>query len=238
MTNGAAGSAIKGISMVPKNGPSASSQAYRGVDSHLEVGERTRRSPIALSVFTISRDQRLSRWHLTEEDKQDNCTPVGGTEGPHSLDSRVHADGSESSSSPGLGLDESDHARRCSGGGGIACDRNLTATSHQGSSDGLRQRARQDKKEERRHWRLRWRAGCVTDVADISGLGVYALPGDPNQHAAGETAAFCALGSSTIDGATSEENCGRNAAGEAHVYPAALVAVSGQGLQLVLFGAC
>lgn len=223
MTNGAAGSAIKGISVVPVNVPSASTQASRAVENHLEAGGKTRRPSIALSVFTISRDQRLSRWDLVEANRPDTCTPVGGSS---------RADGAESSSSPDLDLhDEGDHARGCSDGGDTACNHEQTAMSRQ-HRGGSRQRTRQAKKEERRRWRLRWRAGCVTDVADVSGLDVYPLPGDPR------TAAFCATGARTKEGAICEEHCGRNVTGETRVSPAALVAVSGQGLQLVVFGSC
>eukprot|EP00752_Nemacystus_decipiens_P003736 g3442.t1 len=48
--------------------------------------------------------------------------------------------------------------------------------------------------------------------------------------------AFCTQSASTKDGPATTEYIGRDATGEAHVSPAALVAVSGQGLQLVLFG--
>ncbi len=173
VTTGAAGSAIKGIGVVPRKLPisparspasaassefSTSASVPPAAEEKAAAGDRTWPSPIALTVFTISRDRRLSRWDLVEEND--------------SLASCV---------------------------------------------DGMREgRRRDEKEEERKRWRLRWRAGCVTDVADVSGLDVVALPGDAIQ----------------------EEPCGASTSNKAGGSPAALVAVSGQGLQLVLFGGC
>lgn len=175
VTDGAAGSAIKGIGVIgvmPRNLPvspakSPASAVPSGFSASAAVlpaaeetaaGDRTRPSPIALTVFTISRDRRLSRWDLAEENDSLALTScVDGREG-----------------------------------------------------------RRRDEKGERRRWRLRWRAGCVTDVADVSGLDVVVLPGDAIQ----------------------EKYCGASTSDKAVGSPAALVAVSGQGLQLVLFGAC
>jgi len=142
VTHGAAGSAIKGVGVLPRNLPAPAGSSVLPVAGNAA-------SPIALIVFTISRDRRLSRWDLAEENQQ--------------LDGR----------------------------------------------DG-RQRA---EKGERKRWRLRWRAGCITDVADVSGLDVVVLPGDTIQ----------------------EDSCSRSTRNDS---PSVLVAVSGQGLQLVLFGAC
>lgn len=227
MTHGAAGSAIKGISVVPVNTPasaestaSAKTRVSPGVEKHPAAGRRTHRPSIAASVFTISRDQRLTRWDLVEENKSDTCTPFTGADGPHSPDSRIRGDGTERSSSSVVGS-LGDQCRQCSHAGGTASDAGL---SHVGS-DGLRQGTRQGENEERLRWRLRWRAGCVTDVADVSGLDVYPLPGNVAQSA------------SVNEDTTSEEHGGRTATEAAHASPAALVAVSGQGLQLVVFGA-
>lgn len=221
MTIGAAGSAIKGISVVPVNPPesvgsinSAEIHISPGVENHPAAEDRMVRPSIALSVFTIARDQRLSRWDLVEDNTSVTCTSVRETDGPYSSESRTRADGADSSSTPGLENGGDSGGRRCDVGD-TACQHEQTATSRHGS-DELGQRARQDKVEERRRWRLRWRAGCVTDVADVSGLDVYPLP-------VGNTA----QGASTNEGAVNE----------ARVSPAALVAVSGQGLQLVLFDA-
>lgn len=252
LTNGAAGSAIKGISVVPASSPisvgylpSAETHMSPGVEKHPAAGDRTRRSSIALSVFTISRDQRLSRWDLVDENKSlltsisDTCTAVRGADGRHSSGkfSRTRADGADRSSSRGL-ENGADRGRRCSDVVGAACGHVQTALPHR-DSHGLRQKTRPASNEEHRRWRLRWRAGCITDVADVSGLDVYPLPGgDPKQHSVSEADALCAQGASTREGAINEEDCGRNATNEADVSPAALVAVSGQGLQLVLFGVC
>lgn len=238
MTNGAAGSAIKGISLVPTNSPVSAGSTpftetpvYPGVENHLAAGDRgrTRRPSIALSVFTISRDQRLSRWDLVGETESlvtsvsDTCAVVQGADRRVLPQSRDCADGAKASSSPGL-EDGVDRGRPCSAAAGPAHHDVQTALSHQDSSgDGLRQRTRTNEREERRRWRLRWRAGCVTDVADVSGLDVYPLPGDPKQHHGNKEA-------------DNEEHCDRKAMNEAYVSPATLVAVSGQGLQLFHFG--
>lgn len=237
VTNGAAGSAIKGLSVVPvcspvSGGPfpPAETHVSPGVEKHPAAGDRTRRPSIALSVFTISRDQRLSRWDLAEENTLDTCIAIRGVDGRHSSGSRSLADSPGSSSSQDL-CSGGDRGRRCSDViGGTGRDRVRTALWHP-DSDGLRQRTRQDENEEPMRWRLRWRAGCVTDVADVSGLDVYLLPGDPKHYTPnGGEAAVCGQSASTEGG--------RNATDEVYVFPGALVAVSGQGLQLVLFGAC
>lgn len=243
MTQGAAGSAIKGIRVVPvsppvsaESSPSAKTRVSSGVEEHPATGDGTSRLSIALSVFTISRDQRLSRWDLVEQITSDNCATIGDTAGPHPPESRTRGSGADISSSPCLGREGDRGRQRVDDVGGAACDHSRTPLSHQGN-DGMRQRARRDKNEEGRRWRLRWRAGCVTDVADVSDLDVYPLPGDPKQQTVYEGAAFRAKGARPKEVAASEECHGRHATDEAHACPAALVAVSGQGLQLVLFGA-
>lgn len=214
------------------------------------AGARLHRSPIALSVFTISRDQRLSRWDLMEEDNSlltsVSETPiiVTGTNDRQYSDSRTRGDDADSSSSLGLG-GEGNRGTRNADAAVAACDELRAVLSQQGG-DGLRQRTRQEeKKEEQRRWRLRWRAGCVTDVCDISGLDVVPLIDDsPQEEAMGDQSSdhlSCSPSDTALEegeGTTvklNEQGAGEE---EASASPAALVAVSGQGLQLVIFGAC
>lgn len=247
VTNGAAGSAIKGINVVsafpvkhpvpPVSGESTVVEQHpaspqTGFEPHVAAktpgipgfaaGVRLHHSPIALSVFTISRDQRLSRWDLVEEDKS-LSTSIPETPG----------DGADSSSSAGLG-GEGNCATRNADVVVVAASDELRALSLQ----------RQEKKVEQRRWRLRWRAGCVTDVCDISGLDVITVVDDSQRDMMGDESSDnlpCSL--TTLEqgkGATIKlnEQSPSPAEEEGSASPAALVAVSGQGLQLVLFGAC
>lgn len=252
--NGAAGSAIKGIhvlSAVPVKSPvfdQHPAPPQTGFEPHETAkrpsipGCRLHHPPVALSVFTISRDQRLSRWDLKEEEKaltaSSSETPgvgIGANDRQPSV-GRTLGDDADNSSSEGLG----------GGGEGNPATGNayvpasdVPAVLIQQGEHGLRQRVRQDQEEEQKRWQLRWRAGCVTDVCDISGLDAVSLVDSHQQETIGEESSDnlpCSPSATTLEegeGATvklHEE--------EASASPAALVAVSGQGLQLVLFGAC
>lgn len=273
VTNGAAGSAIKGIHVMSTNAakspiaakspapwvykespaveqlPAASPQT--GFEPHVTskmldvpgfaAGAR-------LSVFTISRDQRLSRWDLVEEDKSLSTsiseTPgaVTGANNRQYFDCRTTlGDDAESSTSAGVG-----------GEGNRATPNDIVTSASdemraellQRGEHGLRKRTRQGRKEEQRRWRLRWRAGCVTDVCDINGLDAVPLVDDSQlrEHVGDETDHLprsppaTTLGES--EGTTAKMHEQSPVKEEACTSPAALVAVSGQGLQLVLFGAC
>ena len=168
VTTGAAGSAIKGIGVVPRNFPVSPT-----ADENADSVDKTRPVPIALTVFTVARDRRLSRWDLVEkEDDSLTSCPEGKPR---------HVRGN------------------------------------------------------RRRWWLRWRAGCITDVADVSGLDVVLLPGDARQPALCGMTGFCRHG---VEATKEEEARARSGSSKTTFPSASLVAVSGQGLQLVLFGGC
>lgn len=333
MKNGSAGSAIKGIGVLSSPLPSEE-QPASGISSNESAGievmtskdrssERAvhgghRRSPIKLAVFTVSRDQRLSRWDLlgcrsgssvilpqvsqTSSRKTAKCSvndDDGGGCGSGSADGVkvcyapnrsnrgahhkgncasvtdescvcVHYDDSGDDSysgddADGLSTVEPQAAVLSSSGiyagegGGGQCQKKMGPTCSS-------------------KWRLLWRAGCVTDVCDVSGLDVIALPPEsgsrqpPTRLSSTTTDEHCACCNSlkkpqdstegvaaesyTMEGVdgkhgntfqAAESNTMREEGGiftgirsksRTAVSPAAaLVAVSGQGLQLVLFGA-
>lgn len=200
---GAAGSAIKGVAVLPA--------ARRGCGA-------------AISVFTVARDQRLSRWDLVEEcvqpQQEQQQRRRGGCKTPG-----VMGGGQEVSIC--MSLETPVEGGSCSSGGeendsstdGFSVG---SATARSGETD-------RAKEEDRRRWRFSWRAGCITDVCDVSGLDVVALPplGSPSPMAVRGR-----KGSRKEEARGGQDDCPE----ELTASSAALVAVSGQGLQLVRFG--
>lgn len=203
---GAAGSAIKGVAVLPA--------ARRGRGA-------------VIPVFTIARDQRLSRWDLVEEclqpkqQQQQQQRRGGGGK-----TSGLMGKGQEASTR--MDSLETPVKRDSCSSGGEENDR-LTdgfsigsATARSGETDRV-------EVEDRRRWRFDWRAGCITDVCDVSGLDAVALPplGSPSPMVFRERE-----GSQKEAARGGQDDCPE----EMTASSAALVAVSGQGLQLVRFG--
>lgn len=271
--DGVAGSAIKGIGLLPLAPPITGSgakslwftQQYPTTSTSASSGAAERRvGTTALALFTVSRDQRLSRWDLVKDRRRNAAHSTSSAaygkhpvyNDPHSEQPLGHA------SIKGSGADE---------GGATAT--NLTPGM---SAQGARQ-SRQNGCEGTsgmplsRRWTLTWRAGCVTDVCDVSGIDVIAISSHPRHPIVSaddrQSSSPCStdtslplslddhrplipsfsakdeginLDSQENESTSSEKgpttgdvaSCDRTAT----VSPAALVAVSGQGLQLVLFG--
>ncbi|CAM9184864.1 unnamed protein product [Scytosiphon promiscuus] len=149
---GAAGSAIKGISLIPSVFRSA---ARRGSSA----------SPAA-SVFTVSRDQRLSRWDLVEE----KLSPMAAS-ASDPTSAAVHVSTTDRQAAVGRPI----HS-------GVYGEDLESMLSPRGGRDGSGETAQQGgrKGDERgNRWRLRWRSGCVTDVCDVSGLDAVLVPSEP-----------------------------------------------------------
>lgn len=240
-TDAAAGSAIKGISVLPtvlKRGslpetiptkPNMSSAA----DSMTAGSDRP---PMVLTMFTVSRDQRLSRWDIVEDASLTLVSPNSkGTRQARTPDGGA-GDVMVCSAQVERGAQRSNTSSCGRGVGGSARDVPVdlhTASSSLGWVEG-RQGGQADKEQRRRRWRLVWRAGCVTDVCDVSGLDAVILPSDSHPAIDGNNSSSD-RGADGGEGEVGEMGVSRQAA---VVSPAAIVAVSGQGLQLVVFGSC
>lgn len=227
-------------------------------------------SQLVATIFTLSRDQRLSRWELLENPQPSSELPGLGTDGVSAhrgnsekpcLNIRGGRGNFEQRSSETNRRVEVDvNVEDCSGrgeGGAVGTKTGFPAVEH-----GEDWRDWMWKGEYR--WQLAWRAGCVVDVCDVSSMDVVALPvHEPqaaplidgygsctqtsNEHprlieddlSTGVTASV----TDAIDGRKNASNSpnarGQDAQGEEKrdvSSQSALVAVAGQGLQLVHFG--
>lgn len=275
-TDAAAGSAIKGISVLPtvlkrKSLLETISTNPKTGSAAGSITAGSDRPPMLLTLFTVSRDQRLSRWDIVEDASLTLVspnfkgaagqyrTPDGGAGGVRVCSAQVER-GAHRSNTPSCGKDV----------GGSA--RDVPIDLHTGSSPlrgaGVRQGGQVEKGQlrRRRRWRLDWRAGCVTDVCDVSGLDAVILPSDSHPAIVGNNSSSDSKCHSFQDpcgrehrqqfgrftkkeergtGSDKDVDDGEGRMGEAGgnhraavLSPAAIVAVSGQGLQLVLFGPC
>lgn len=317
-TDGATGSAIKGISVLPTARPTVLERASLPETTSTDpdttsaaLGSMTAdigRPPVLLTLFTVSRDQRLSRWDIVEDPSlasvspnaerarpgripaddgssvrktgQSQTTPAADGAGSVGVFSAQVEQRARRSNTP-CGIDIDGYAHDASAditpderdveghGHGDACVDGCATSSALEGTGVLRQGRQVEKWRRRRRWRLVWRAGCVTDVCDVSGLDAVALPSDSqvsennnsdssrsnhchhihNPHRAdrsqqfGRSTSFKDLGTATVckqgaDGGDEEIRSTGSSGRAALVSPAAIVAVSGQGLQLVHFGAC
>ena len=267
----AAGSAVKGISLLPTvlNRASLPETISTKPNATSGTGSMTAgndRPPVVLTLFTVSRDQRLSRWDMVEDASRSLVSlnskgtgqprsPDGGAGGVRVWSAQAER-GAQRSTSCG-----SDVGRSA---------RDVPVDSHTASSSlgaaGVRQDSQVEKGQRRRRWRLVWRAGCVTDVCDISDLDAVILPSGSHLAIDSKSSSSSCLNSHDPRGDDHRQQCGRPTTleergeatvsdqstdgGEAEIGetdgsrqaavapPAAIVAVSGQGLQLVVFGAC
>lgn len=280
-TDAAAGSAIKGVSVLPtvlkrtSLPETTSTKPYTSSAAGSMTAVGSDRPPMVLTLFTVSRDQRLSRWDIVEDSSLTLVSPnFKGVMGQGRTSADICGGGGRvCSTQVERGAQQNKNASSCgSGVGGSRCDGPVdlqTASSPLGGM-GVRQggQAEKGRRRRRRRWRLAWRAGCVTDVCDVSGLDAVILPSDSHsditsnisssrdcrnshnpphdghrQHC-GRSTTLEEQGTSTIsdqsaDGGEGEiGEAGGGSRRAALVSPAAIVAVSGQGLQLVVFGAC
>ena len=275
-TDAAAGSAIKGISVLPtvlkrKSLPETIPTKPETGSAAGSITAGSDRPPMMLTLFTVSRDQRLSRWDIVEDASLTLAspnfkgaagqyrTPDGGAGGVRVCSAQVER-GARRSNTSSCGRDV--------GGSAHAVPVDLhTASSPLGGAGG-RQDGQVEKGQRRRRWRLVWRAGCVTDVCDVSGLDAVILPsgshpafvgnysssssnfhnshgprGGDHRQRLGRSTTLEERGTATVSGQGADGGEGEigDAGGNpraAVLSPAAIVAVSGQGLQLVVFGAC
>ena len=318
-TDGAAGSAIKGVSVLPTARPTVLERASLPETTSTDpdttsaaLGSMTAdidRPPVLLTLFTVSRDQRLSRWDIVEDSSslasvspnaerarpgripaddgssvrktgQSQTTPAADGAGSVGVCSAQVEQRARRSNTPcGINIDGYAHDASADitpggryveghGHGDARVDGCATSSALEGTGV-LRQGRQVEKWRRRRRWRLVWRAGCVTDVCDVSGLDAVALPLDSqvsennnsdssrsnhchhirNPYRAdrsqqfGRSTSFKDLRTATVceqgaDGGDEEIRATGSSGRAALVSPAAIVAVSGQGLQLVHFGAC
>lgn len=205
----AAYSAIKGIALIPSLRVTTSPGEGAGDTADATPACYRRCFPPSLTVFSVSRDQRLSRWELVAAPSPEP-PPQGETE--------------------------------------HGCDKQAGSTLLGGRA-GRGPRAPEGRRMHGRRWALRWRAGCVTDVCDVSDMDVMTLHPEgvfgsgarsrpprragASPRAAGEDEYEYEETAPVQAGGKRVERSDR---GEACVVsPAALIAVSGQGLQLVAF---
>lgn len=210
---GAAGSAIKGVALLPA----------------------TRRgSGAAMSVFTVARDQRLSRWDLVEECLQPQPQQQQQQRGGDGRNPGIMRGGRQACVRMGLEASVGLEGGSCSSEGGendssandLSVGAEATATAAMTARSG---ETGCSEKEDRRRWRFVWRAGCITDVCDVSGLDFVALP---PLRCPSPTVSREREGSRKEEARGGQDDCPE----ELIASSAALVAVSGQGLQLVRFG--
>ncbi|CAM9706006.1 unnamed protein product, partial [Ascophyllum nodosum] len=177
--DGAAGSAIKGVVVLPSGeryDPCSAALTVEGPASEHE--DRNHTSSLVgaiLSVFTAARDQRLSRWDLVEEvltpppyKQQQQRGGTGASPGSANDD---HQD---------LPFRESSSTRRTDGDRGHRAeeaDRDTRRARDARMPDGSAAAGEAFLSEDAwRRWRFVWRTGCVTDVCDVSGMDAVALP--------------------------------------------------------------
>lgn len=244
------------------------------------------------TVFSASRDQRLSCWDLFEVS---TCPPrgtvkssrsSGGSDGKTTPRRRgtpgVDENGSGETIASGTEAQSNSeyHVQEFGGDSGVQVDRkrhSVGDTSNKpsnyfqvgqvhegdGATDVTSLRYDKDRREDRqqqRRWELDFRVGCVTDVCDLSDIDVLALPVEvpPSATPAARPSyadyttdrprnkpddlSACGIDDADASKAQGDVDRGGGHFDEAHefgrirVSPPALVAVAGQGLQLVLFG--
>lgn len=204
---------------------------------------------LVATIFTLSRDQRLSRWELSEHPQPsgDEQLAVGSGDfypcrgnfektflksrgGRGKLEQRVSEMGTSR-------VEVEVNVQKCLGQGQerFVGANTISSAAHHG--DGWSNKILQ-----RRHrWQLLWKAGCVTDVCDVSSMDVIILPVHEQHGWTDSDQAGTATGISPTAQHSIVENLrtpdhGGQAVANRDVYlQSALVAVAGQGLQLVLF---
>ena len=244
--DGAAGSAIKGVVVLPSGeryDPCSAALTVEGPASEHE--DRNHTSSLVgaiLSVFTAARDQRLSRWDLVEEvltpppyKQQQQRGGTGASPGSANDD---HQD---------LPFRESSSTRRTDGDRGHRAeeaDRDTRRARDARMPDGSAAAGEAFLSEDAwRRWRFVWRTGCVTDVCDVSGMDAVALP-SPRRGPPSATPEGCGGPRGREGGVRRVRDGvapGHRVVGREEEKlllspsPPVLVAVCGQGLQLVRF---
>lgn len=273
----AAGSAIKGIALVPpqqttqptattssamtaaasRDGSGAMPRSTSARENSDRIDHHTPK--LVTTMFTVSRDQRLSRWEVFENHHGHDkyvCSTRDSTSGRRGArGDSDHRESEADSERVAIDANKEIHVR----GAEPEDVGNETAESVGGS------RGKSRNRRERR-WQLEWRAGCVTDVCDVSSLSVVELPAHDVQAVPLAESGDGACTSQTSMGyptsGVSERSLGassvvshRTRGGAAPVTAnlssdeqpggdatrdvprqSVLAAVAGQGIQLVVFG--
>lgn len=211
------------------------------------------------TMFTVSRDQRLSRWEVFETHHGHEKyvrSARGSTSGRRGArgDSN-HRESEADSAKVAMGANKESLVR----GAETEDVRDETAESVGG-------RHGENRNRRERRWHLKWRAGCVTDVCDVSSLAMVELPVHDSQvdPATGSGDSACTshtsmgyptfglderlVGASSVVShrthgetapVTANLSTSKQRVGEATrdvPRQSVLAAVAGQGIQLVLFG--